>query len=559
MEANRDARPLALNGGNAQPLTHGFEDGILQKVFYAGGNRPEAVFEFAANVSAFGVRRDGGDAFVGAETEIFAGDVVLRDAHVKAEAESGAEFGRDFLTFQFADGAFEHLTIHVKADGVDVAVLLTAEHVAGAAEFEVESGDAEAGAEFAELFHGGEAFAGNVGEYGFRRDQEIGVGALGGAADAAAKLVQASARDLHVRVESRRSTESSVAVGMGRMREQREQLTRRAAELEAELASGDEPIRSVQARLNEALALRLAVEAELAAARGALEEAERALRALDEQRLGAEQRVSAAREAMEQARLAAQETHVRRAALAEQFAEVGGELPQVLAGLSAEADVAGWELSLAESRADIEKLGSVNLAAIDELKDQTQRKEYLDSQFADLTSALETLAEAMRRIDRETRARFEDTFERINTGLREKFPRLFGGGHAYLELVGEDKLTAGVAVMARPPGKKNSTIHLLSGGEKALTAVALVFAIFDLNPAPFCLLDEVDAPLDEHNVGRFCDIVRDMSNRVQFVFITHNKATMELASQLIGVTMNEPGVSRLVTVDVDEAVRMAAV
>jgi chromosome segregation protein len=165
----------------------------------------------------------------------------------------------------------------------------------------------------------------------------------------------------------------------------------------------------------------------------------------------------------------------------------------------------------------------------------------------------------MKRIDKETRTRFEDTFERINAGLRDKFPRLFGGGHAYLELVGEDKLSAGVAVMARPPGKKNSTIHLLSGGEKALTAVALVFSIFDLNPAPFCLLDEVDAPLDEYNVGRFCDIVRDMSSRVQFVFITHNKSTMELASQLIGVTMNEPGVSRLVTVDVDEAVRLAAV
>jgi chromosome segregation protein len=294
-------------------------------------------------------------------------------------------------------------------------------------------------------------------------------------------------------------------------------------------------------------------------ARAALEEAERSLRALDEQRLGAEQSVSAAREALEQAKLAAQETHVRRAALAEQFAELGCELVEVLARLSAEAEVGGWELTLAETRTEIEKLGSVNLAAIEELRDQSERKQYLDSQFADLTSALQTLDEAMRRIDKETRTRFEDTFERINTGLREKFPRLFGGGHAYLELVGEDKLTAGVAVMARPPGKKNSTIHLLSGGEKALTAVALVFAIFDLNPAPFCLLDEVDAPLDEHNVGRFCDIVRDMSNRVQFVFITHNKATMELASQLIGVTMNEPGVSRLVTVDVDEAVRMAAV
>jgi chromosome segregation protein len=343
------------------------------------------------------------------------------------------------------------------------------------------------------------------------------------------------------------------------MIEQREQLTRRRTDLEQELASGDEPIVRMQARLNETLDRRLAVEAELGLARAAMEEAEAALRALDEQRLAAEQRVQSAREAMEQARLAAQETHVRRAALTEQFTQTGCELAAVQAQLPPEANVTAWEENLGVTRADIERLGSVNLAAIDELREQSQRKEYLDSQFADLTSALDTLAEAMRRIDRETRTRFEDTFERINAGLREKFPRLFGGGHAYLELVGEDKLSAGVAVMARPPGKKNSTIHLLSGGEKALTAVALVFSIFDLNPAPFCLLDEVDAPLDEHNVGRFCDIVREMSSRVQFVFITHNKGTMELASQLIGVTMNEPGVSRLVTVDVDEAVRLAAV
>ncbi len=379
------------------------------------------------------------------------------------------------------------------------------------------------------------------------------------AARAEAQTAQLAARDLHVSVESRRSAESSMAVGLSRMSEQREQLTRRRAELDQELASGDEPIRKTQARLDEALARRLTVEAELAVARGALEEADAHLRSLDEQRLGAERRVSAARESMDAARLAAQETHVRRAALAEQFAETGCQLPEVLASLDAAANVPAWEQSLGEARADLERLGQVNLAAIDELKDQTQRKEYLDSQFADLTAALATLDEAMRRIDKETRTRFEDTFERINAGLRDKFPRLFGGGHAYLELVGEDKVTAGVAVMARPPGKKISTIHLLSGGEKALTAVALVFSIFDLNPAPFCLLDEVDAPLDEHNVGRFCDIVRDMSARVQFVFITHNKSTMELASQLIGVTMNEPGVSRLVTVDVDEAVRLAAV
>ena len=379
------------------------------------------------------------------------------------------------------------------------------------------------------------------------------------AARGAAQAAQLASRDLHVQAESRRSSESSVAVGMGRMSEQHEQLTRRRAELERELAHGDEPMLAAQARLNDALAQRLAVEAELTVARTALEEAESALRSLDEQRLVAERRVNAAREAMEQARLASQETHVRRAALAEQLAASGCELATVLAALAPEANLPAWEQTLAETRADIERLGSVNLAAIDELKDHSQRKEYLDRQFTDLTSALDTLADAMRRIDKETRTRFQDTFDRINTGLREKFPRLFGGGHAYLELVGDDKLTAGVAVMARPPGKKNSTIHLLSGGEKALTAVALVFAIFDLNPAPFCLLDEVDAPLDEHNVGRFCDIVREMSDRVQFVFITHNKSTMELASQLIGVTMNEPGVSRLVTVDVDEAVRLAAV
>ena len=257
--------------------------------------------------------------------------------------------------------------------------------------------------------------------------------------------------------------------------------------------------------------------------------------------------------------MAAQETRVRREAIAEQFTETHFELAEVQQNLTTDASVPNWEHSLAQVRADLEKLGQVNLAAIDELKEQTERKEYLDRQFADLTSALDTLDQAMRRIDKETRNRFEETFEKVNSGLKEKFPRLFGGGHAYLELVGEDILTAGVAIMARPPGKKNSTIHLLSGGEKALTAVALVFSIFDLNPAPFCLLDEVDAPLDEHNVGRFCDIVRDMSARVQFIFITHNKTTMELASQLVGVTMNEPGVSRLVAVDVDEALRLAAV
>jgi chromosome segregation protein len=374
-----------------------------------------------------------------------------------------------------------------------------------------------------------------------------------------AQAAQMSARDLLIKIESRRSTQSSVSVSLSRMVEQREQLVRRREELEQELAGGDEPILQLEARLHDALERRLEVESDLSVARRALEDADLELRGLDEKRVAAEQLVNAAREAMETAKLAAQETRVRREAIAEQFAQTQFELAEVQQNLTADASVVNWEQSLVQVRGEIEKLGQVNLAAIDELKEQTERKEYLDRQFADLTSALETLEQAMQRIDKETRTRFEETFERINAGLKEKFPRLFGGGHAYLELVGEDILGAGVAIMARPPGKKNSTIHLLSGGEKALTAVALVFSIFDLNPAPFCLLDEVDAPLDEHNVGRFCDIVREMSSQVQFIFITHNKTTMELASQLLGVTMHEPGVSRLVAVDVDEALRLAAV
>ena len=378
------------------------------------------------------------------------------------------------------------------------------------------------------------------------------------AAREAAQNAQLAARDLMVRAEGRRTAETAMDVGLRRAAEQRQTLLARVEELESALSGGEAPILELQGLLDGFLARRLEVEADLAQSRRTLEQADAELRTLDEQRLAADGRVNAEREAMEQARLAAQETRVRRETLAEQFAETRFELAEVQQSLEEGAQVIDWETRLGETRTDIEKLGQVNLAAIDELTQNTERKEYLDRQFADLNSALETLEDAMRKIEKETRSRFEDTFNRINAGLQEKFPRLFGGGHAYLELVGEDPLAAGVAVMARPPGKRNSTISQLSGGEKALTAVALVFSIFDLNPAPFCLLDEVDAPLDENNVGRFCDIVREMAQRVQFIFITHNKVTMELASQLLGVTMNEPGVSRLVAVDVDEAVRLAA-
>jgi len=259
-----------------------------------------------------------------------------------------------------------------------------------------------------------------------------------------------------------------------------------------------------------------------------------------------------------EAEMAVQELRVRHEGFADQLSQTEFELESLLEEMDETATVEGWEEKLAKLRKRIDRLGPINLAAIDEFKEQTERKEYLDSQLADLNDALETLEGAIRKIDRETRTRFRETFNNVNDGFKRLFPKLFGGGHAYLEMTGDDLLSAGVTVMARPPGKRNSTIHLLSGGEKALTAVAMVFAIFELNPAPFCMLDEVDAPLDDANVGRFCEIVKDMSDQVQFIFITHNKVTMELARQLSGVTMQEPGVSRLVSVDLDAAVKMAA-
>jgi chromosome segregation protein len=253
-----------------------------------------------------------------------------------------------------------------------------------------------------------------------------------------------------------------------------------------------------------------------------------------------------------------QEIRVRRQTIEEQLAESEFTVQGVLAEMPEGAEEQSWHAEVERVGQQINRLGAINLAAIDEFNEESQRKNYLDAQHADLTEALDTLENAIRKIDRETRDLFQETFDKVNSGLQSMFPRLFGGGQAYLEMTGENLLDAEVTVMARPPGKRNSTIHLLSGGEKALTAVALVFSIFELNPSPFCMLDEVDAPLDDANVGRFCRLLQDMSERVQFIYITHNKATMEMAHQLMGVTMHEPGVSRLVTVDVDDAIQLAA-
>ena len=367
-----------------------------------------------------------------------------------------------------------------------------------------------------------------------------------------------NAQAIAIQYESRRTSRESAAQSLQRMENQLTQFRRRETELVGQLAQGDEPLQQKERDLEGQLEHRVSVEKDLAEARALVEEVESRLRDLDQQRMLAEQQVEEARSAVDEAKMVVQEIRVRREGIAEQLQQTDYVYDTLMQELTDEATVLAWNEELEKVRARIDRLGPINLAAIDEFKEQSERKEYLDSQLADLNSALATLEGAIRKIDRETRARFKETFDRVDAGFKRLFPKLFGGGHAYMELTGDDLLSSGVTVMARPPGKRNSTIHLLSGGEKALTAVALVFAIFELNPAPFCLLDEVDAPLDDQNVGRFCDIVKEMSDRVQFVFITHNKVTMEMSRQLTGVTMHEPGVSRLVAVDLDEAVKMAA-
>ncbi|HEY5622748.1 MAG TPA: chromosome segregation protein SMC, partial [Gammaproteobacteria bacterium] len=373
-------------------------------------------------------------------------------------------------------------------------------------------------------------------------------------AEAARKRVH----DLTLTLESRRSSKESATIALARVRNQQNHLLSRRDELASQISSSLEPLAGEESALTEQLDERLKIETELASARRAMELVDDELRSVEQERTDKEQSVNSARETLDESRLRVRETQVRAEAVREQFDETRFELDTLNAELPEDATIQIWEENFEKIERRIHRLGNINLAAIDEYKEQAERKEYLDAQFADLTDALETLEQAIRKIDKETRTRFKETFDQANSGLGKLFPRLFGGGHAYLDLDGDDFLSSGVTVMARPPGKRISTIHLMSGGEKALTAVALVFSIFELNPAPFCLLDEVDAPLDDANVGRFSEIVKEMSQQVQFVLITHNKTTMEAMQQLIGVTMSEPGVSRLVAVDIDEAVQLAA-
>ena len=367
-----------------------------------------------------------------------------------------------------------------------------------------------------------------------------------------------SVQNTTIQFESRRSSKESAAQNLARMQSQLAQFQSREEEIREQLEVSEEPLDGNKQQLEEQLGARVQVEKEMVDARNCVDGIDSKLRELDQSRMTLDQVVDAARAELSEAEMALQEVRVRREGYSDQIEQTSFDLNSLLEELDDSATIELWDDRLEKVRRRIDRLGPINLAAIDEFKEQSERKEYLDSQLNDLNEALATLEGAIRKIDRETRTRFRETYNNVNAGFQRLFPKMFGGGHAYLELTGDDLLSSGVTVMARPPGKRNSNIHLLSGGEKALTAVALVFAIFELNPAPFCLLDEVDAPLDDANIARFCEIVKSMSEKVQFVFITHNKMTMEMARQLIGVTMQEPGVSRLVSVDLEEAVQMAA-
>jgi chromosome segregation protein len=342
-----------------------------------------------------------------------------------------------------------------------------------------------------------------------------------------------------------------------------EQNTRAKQELitlESDLTTLDAA--AAEAGLQEALELRAEREEALGRVRIEMDTLAAQLREADEERLTLERSLEPRRERIMQLQLQEQAARLAAEQFAEQLNERQVDRLAVQASLVDQPEEwsrpAWLQSEVQRITKKIESLGSVNLAALDELNESRERKGYLDAQFLDLQTAINTLEDAIHKIDRETRDLLQTTFNEVNTHFGELFPKLFGGGEARLIMTGDEILDAGVQVMAQPPGKRNTSIHLLSGGEKALTATALVFALFKLNPAPFCLLDEVDAPLDDANTERYANLVGSMAEHTQFLFISHNKIAMQMARQLIGVTMQEQGVSRIVAVDIESALQLAA-
>lgn len=369
--------------------------------------------------------------------------------------------------------------------------------------------------------------------------------------------VQEAKHQAEIEENRLRAALDSGTESMARLKTQRDSLRARSEELQRLVGSDDEPEKALETRLEALLGRRVEVDGRLEQARAAVAQHDESVRRQEEQRVNHDQAAEQLRSRLEQERIARQELAVRGESVEEKIQELGHRPQSLLQEMSEDAAESDWQERLEKIQGRIDRIGPVNLVAIEEYDQESERKDYLDKQHEDLSEALATLEGVIRKIDKETRARFKETFEHLNQQFQAFFPKLFGGGSAYLELSGDDWLDAGVTVMARPPGKRNSTIHLLSGGEKALTAVSLLFSFFELNPAPFCLLDEVDAPLDDANVERYSETLKSLSDRTQLIFITHNKLTMEAADLLIGVTMAEPGVSRLVAVDVERALEMA--
>jgi len=328
--------------------------------------------------------------------------------------------------------------------------------------------------------------------------------------------------------------------------------------LEKESKELIEPINEIQQKLDNLLSNRLKVEESLLDSRKAIEDCNASIHRIEREKIEKEQAAITLRELLENLRLERQASKIEQNNIEKQVDELQGDLEKIKKDLQDDKSVESYSTDLENIELKISRLGAINLAAMEEYDQESKRKDLLDEQHNELMEALETLERAITKIDKETRTTFKDTFDKLNNSLSQSFPKLFGGGHAELVMLGDDLLTCGIGISARPPGKKNASVSQLSGGEKALTAIATVFAFFELNPAPFCLLDEVDAPLDDLNTMRFIDLVDEMSQRVQFVYITHNKISMEKSKHLMGVTMQEPGVSRMVAVDVDQAVEMAA-
>lgn len=364
---------------------------------------------------------------------------------------------------------------------------------------------------------------------------------------------------IKARIDSLHASEAATTKQIARLQQQRQHALERISDLEKRLQQTLLPLDGEKKQLEQCVINKEQLELRLKQQRVLQEEIETEIAALSEQQLRTQRALETRKEALDNKRFELQESKVRQQTINEQLKEIDADAGEVLKNLPEQAEESNWKKKVDELTLQIERLGTINLTAIEEYKSQFERMNFLNEQHADLIQALQTLDQAISKIDKESRLRFKETFDKINSGLQEKFPKLFGGGQAYLELTEQDLLESGVNIIARPPGKRNSSIHLLSGGEKALTAVALVFSIFELNPAPFCLLDEVDAPLDDANVGRFSKMVEEMSASVQFLYISHNKVTMEIAKQLAGVTMKEPGVSRMVAVDIEEAVSLAEI